>query len=39
MTYNMPTTEYLIDRLKADISLRRICGWESVTQVPSASAF
>ncbi len=39
MVYNMPTTEYLIDRLKADISLRRICGWESRTQVPSASAF
>ena len=39
MVYNMPTTEYLIDRLKADISLRRICGWESITQVPSASSF
>lgn len=39
MVYNMSTTEYLIDRLTADISLRRICGWESVTQVPSSSAF
>ena len=39
MVYNMPTTACLIDRLKTDISLRRICGWESVTQVPSASAF
>ena len=39
MVYNMPTTEYLIDRLTTDISLRRICGWESRTQVPSASSF
>ena len=28
MDYNMPTTRILLDRLKTDISLRRICGWE-----------
>ena len=28
MVYNMPTTRILLDRLKTDISLRRICGWE-----------
>lgn len=39
VVYNMPTTEYLIDRLQADISLRRICGWENKAQIPSASAF
>lgn len=27
MVYNMPTTRLLLDRLKTDISLRRICGW------------
>lgn len=39
MVYNMPTTEYLIDRLKTDTSLRRICGWENRREIPSASAF
>lgn len=37
--YNMPTTEFLIDRLQTDISFRRICGWERRSQIPHASAF
>ena len=28
MVYNMPTTQILLDRLKTDISLRRVCDWE-----------
>jgi transposase len=37
--YNMPTTEMLIDRLKTDIQLRRICGWERINEIPSQSTF
>lgn len=37
--YNMPTTEMLIDRLKTDIQLRRICGWERLNDIPSQSTF
>ena len=37
--YNMPTTEYLLDRLVSDIKLRRICGWERKSDVPSSSTF
>lgn len=37
--YNMPTTEYLLDRLESDIKLRRICGWERKSDVPSSSTF
>jgi len=37
--YNMGTTEILIDRLKTDISLRRICGWEKRNEIPSNSTF
>ena len=36
---NLPTTEALIDRLKADISLRRICGFSSTHAVPDKSRF
>lgn len=39
MTYNMNTTSGLIERLKTDPNLRRICGWESLTQLPSESTF
>ena len=28
--YNMPTTQILIDRLKSDLSLRRLCGYEKL---------
>lgn len=37
--YNMPTTTMLLERLQSDISLRRICGWESKSQIPSESVF
>lgn len=37
--YNMPTTQILIDRLKSDLSLRRLCGYEKLEQIPSQSTF
>ncbi len=37
--YNLSTTEILIDRLRSDISLRRICGWEKRSEIPSNSTF
>ncbi len=37
--YNMPTTRILIDRLKTDIKMRRICGWERVNDIPGESTF
>lgn len=37
--YNMPTTQILIDRLKSDISLRRLCGYEKIEQLPSQPTF
>ena len=39
MVYNLPTTRALLDRLECDIKLRRICGWEKKSQVPSESTF
>jgi hypothetical protein len=36
---NMPTTEALIDRLHADPTLRRLCGWQTRKSIPSASTF
>ena len=35
----LPTTSALVERLKLDKSLRRICGWETKKQVPSESTF
>ena len=35
--YDMPTTRGLLDRLATDVSLRRICGWEQKSAVPSES--
>lgn len=37
--YNLPTTELLIEALRTDANLRRICGWERADQVPSAATF
>ncbi len=37
--YNLDTTVALIERLKSDRNLRRICGWESKTQIPCGSVF
>ncbi len=39
MVYNINTTTFLIERLKCDKNLRRICGWESISQLPSESTF
>lgn len=39
MVYNLDTNTFLIERLKTDKNLRRICGWESRTQIPSESTF
>lgn len=37
--FNFPTTEALLERLQVDRSLRRLCGWESRREVPSAATF
>ena len=39
MVYAIPCTNMLLERLKSDKSLRRICGWEYQYQVPSESVF
>ena len=35
----MSTTRQLLERLACDVALRRICGWESVREIPHESAF
>ena len=37
--YNMNTTRMLIERLKSDITLRRICGWEQQSDIPEEWTF
>lgn len=37
--FNLPTTRALIDRLHCDGVLRRLCGWERKSQIPSESKF
>ena len=37
--YNMDTTRQLIDRLKISPVLRRICGWEKISEIPHESSF
>ena len=39
MVYDCPTTRGLVDRLKTSPSLRRLCGWERASRVPSESTF
>jgi DDE family transposase/transposase-like protein DUF772 len=39
MVYNIGTTTFLLDRLKSDKNIRRICGWESVSEIPSEATF
>lgn len=39
MVYNLSTTRSLLDRLKTDQSLRRLCGWEKKRDVPHESVF
>jgi len=37
--YNLSMTRELLDRLKCDKALRRICGWESLCAMPGESTF
>jgi len=37
--YQLPTTRALLDLLKTRPSLRRLCGWEGLGEVPSESTF
>lgn len=37
--YNMPDTKTLIERLKSDKNLRKICGFETIYSIPSESSF
>jgi transposase len=39
MVFTMPTTRVLIDRLKSDQQLRRICGWERKSDIPKEWTF
>jgi hypothetical protein len=39
MVYNIDNTKFLIERLKSDKNLRRICGWESIAKIPSEATF
>ena len=36
---NLPTTRMLIERIEADKTLRRLCGWSRPQEVPSESTF
>ncbi len=37
--FNFPTTRALLDRLRDDLVLRRLCGWERAAEVPHESVF
>jgi len=37
--YNLATSEMLFEHLRASKNLRRLCGWEHSTDLPSASTF
>jgi hypothetical protein len=37
--YDLPTTRALIDMLHASPTLRRLCGWEHPSQIPSEATF
>ena len=37
--FNLPTTRLLLDLLQGDVRLRRLCGWERVTDIPSEATF
>jgi len=39
MIHNLPTTRHLLERLRSDPKLRRICGWERAADLPSESTF
>jgi hypothetical protein len=37
--FNLPHTRALLDRLKSDGTLRRLCGWEQAASVPDETVF
>ncbi len=37
--FNLPTTRTLIERLQGDGTLRRLCGWSRLGEVPSEATF
>jgi hypothetical protein len=37
--WNLPTTRALLDYLKSSPTLRRLCGWDSVGEIPSEATF
>jgi hypothetical protein len=37
--FNLPTTWMLIERVQADKTLRRLCGWSRPSEVPSEATF
>ena len=37
--FNFPHTRALLDRLSVDVVLRRLCGWETVAQIPDETIF
>src|SRR5262245_57135167 len=37
--YQFPNREALVDALRARPTLRRLCGWESASDIPSLSTF
>lgn len=37
--YNLPTTESLIELLRTHRALRRLCGYESIREIPSSATF
>ena len=37
--YNLPSTRHLIERLRSDRQLRRLCGWQRAAQVPTEATF
>ena len=37
--FNLSATRQLLDRLSVDMSLRRLCGWESRREIPHESQF
>ena len=37
--YNLGTTRQMLERLASDPTLRRLCGWERASQIPSEATF
>ncbi len=37
--FNFPHTRALLDRVRVDAVLRRLCGWETVAQIPDETVF